>query len=68
VQVLLEHGLGLDGFELGLEVLEARSVAAAVGAAAGVGEVEAFVLDLLSIDAPVVWSVSLVCSAVGGRR
>lgn len=54
MQALLEHGLGLDGFELGLEILEARSVAAAVGAAAGVGEVEAFVLDLLSLDAPVV--------------
>jgi hypothetical protein len=52
VQALLEHGLGLDGFELGLEILEARSVAAAVGAAAGVVQVEALILDLFSLDAP----------------
>lgn len=37
VQVLLEHRLSLDGLELGLEVLEPRRVAAAVGAAARVG-------------------------------
>jgi hypothetical protein len=37
VQILLEHGLGLDRLELCLEVLEARRVAAAVGAATRVG-------------------------------
>lgn len=52
MKVLLEHGLGLDGFELGLEVLETGRVAAAVGAAAGVGQVEALVLDLFAVDAP----------------
>lgn len=52
VNVLFEHGLGLDGFELSLEVLEARGVAATVGAATSVGQVEALVLDFLAIDAP----------------
>ena len=37
VQVLLEHGLGFDSLELGLEVLEPRRVAAAVGTAARIG-------------------------------
>jgi hypothetical protein len=53
MQALLEHGLSLDSLELGLEILQARSVAAAVRAAAGVGEVETLVLNLLSLDAPV---------------
>jgi hypothetical protein len=62
VQVLLEHGLGLDGLELGLEVLEPGRVAAAVGAAAGVGQVEALVLDLFALDAPVCIVLVIACS------
>jgi len=52
VQAFLEYGLRLDGLELGLEVLEARRVAAAVGAATGVCQVKALVLDFLALDAP----------------
>jgi hypothetical protein len=62
VQVLLEHGLGLDGLELGLEVLETGCVAAAVGAAAGVVQVEALILDLFSLDAPVCIALVDDCS------
>jgi hypothetical protein len=52
MDVLLEDRVGLDVFEFGLEVLQAGSVAGAVGAAASIGEVEAFVLDLFTIDTP----------------
>jgi hypothetical protein len=38
--------------ELGLEVLQASSVRGAVGAAASIVEVEAFILDLLTINTP----------------
>lgn len=37
MKLLLENGLGLDGLELGLEILEASAVGAAVGAATSVG-------------------------------
>lgn len=52
MNVLLEDGIRLDLFELGLEILQAGIVAAAVGAAAGIGKVEACVLDLFAIDTP----------------
>ena len=59
VDVLLEDGVLLEGLELGLEVLQAGSVAAAIGSAAGVGHGEAFVLDFFSIDTPAELRVSL---------
>ena len=52
MDTLFEDGLGLDGLELGLEVFQASSIAAAVGATACVVQVEAFILNLFSIDAP----------------
>jgi hypothetical protein len=54
VDILLEYRFGLDMLELSLEVLQASGVAAAVGTAASVGQVEAFVLDFLAIDTPMV--------------
>jgi hypothetical protein len=54
VDVLLEHGVRVELLELGLEVLQAGGVGGAVGAAAGVGEGEALVLDFFAVDAPVV--------------
>lgn len=53
MQVFLENGLGLDGLELGFEVLETGSVAATIGAAASVGEIEALILYFFTLDAPV---------------
>jgi hypothetical protein len=53
VEVLLENGLLLNMFELGLKIHQAGGVAAAVGAAASMDKIEAFVLDLLAINAPI---------------
>ena len=52
VDVLLEHGLWVEVLELGLKVLQACGVGGAVGAAACVIDVEAFVLDLFTVNAP----------------
>lgn len=52
VKFLLEDRFLLNMLELGLEVLQAGGVAAAVGAATGIGKVEAFILDFLSIETP----------------
>ena len=52
VQFLLEDGLLLNLLELGLEILQAGGVAAAVGAAACIGKIEALVLDFLTINTP----------------
>jgi hypothetical protein len=52
VNVLLEDRVLLNGLELGLEILQACGVAAAVGSAASVGHGETFVLDFFSIDTP----------------
>jgi hypothetical protein len=52
VQFLLEDGLLLNLLELGLEILQAGGVAAAVGAAACIGKIEALILDFLAINAP----------------
>lgn len=53
MDVLLEDRIGLDMLEFGLEVLEACSVAAAVGATTGVVHGEARVLDFFALNAPV---------------
>ena len=52
MELLFEYRLGVDLLELGLEVLQAGSVAAAVGSATSIGHVEAFILDFFSIDTP----------------
>ncbi len=52
MNLLLEDGLLVDLLELGLEVLQTCSVAAAVGATASVGKVEAFILHFLTINTP----------------
>ena len=52
VEFLLEDGLLLNLLELGLEILQTRRVAAAVGATACIGKIEAFVLDFFAIDTP----------------
>ena len=51
VDVLFKHGLGVDRLELGRE--RGRRVAAAVGAAAGVCQVDGKVLDLIALAAPI---------------
>jgi hypothetical protein len=50
VQLLFEDGLGLDGLELGLEVLEL--VGRGVAAAAGVVHVVGHVFDFVAVTAP----------------
>jgi hypothetical protein len=50
MKLFLEDGVGVHGFELGLEVTE--SLGAAIGTAALVGKVVAVVLRLLALDAP----------------
>lgn len=52
MDVLLEHGVWVELLEFGLEILEPGGVGGAVGAAAGVGDVEALVLDFFAVDAP----------------
>ena len=52
MEFLLEDRLLFDLLKLGLEVLQAGGVAAAVGAAACIGKVEAFILDFFALDAP----------------
>lgn len=52
MDVLLEHWVGVELLEFSLEVLQAGGVGGAVGAAAGVGDVEALILDFFTIDAP----------------
>lgn len=53
VDILLEDGVLLDVLELGLEVLQTGSVGAAVGSTTSVGKIEAFILDLFTVDTPV---------------
>jgi hypothetical protein len=60
VNVFLKDRLGLHGFELGLEVFQAGSVAAAVGAAASIGKIEALILDFFALDTPNRVSIILV--------
>lgn len=48
VEFLLEDGLGLVDLELGLEVVDVSGQAAAVGAAPGIGEVEALIDGFLT--------------------
>ena len=52
VKLLLEDGLGVRGFEFGLEITNGMAVSAAVGATASVGEVVTIVLHLVSRAAP----------------
>ena len=52
MDVLLEDGILLNSLELGLEVLQACGIAAAVRSAASVGHGEAFILDFFSVDTP----------------
>lgn len=52
VEVLLEHGLRLDGFEFGLEIGDGMAMGATIGPTAGVGELVAIVLALFAGGAP----------------
>jgi hypothetical protein len=52
VKRLFKDGLLLYMLELGLEVLQASRIAAAVGAAASAMDVEAFILDFLTVNSP----------------
>jgi len=52
MDTLLKNRLLLNLFKLGLEILQAGGVAAAVGAAACIGKIEALILDFLAINAP----------------
>lgn len=52
MDILLEHGVRVELLEFGLKILEPGGVGGAVGAAAGVGDVEALVLDFFAVDAP----------------
>ena len=53
MEFLFEDGLLLNLLELGLEVLQAGGVTAAVGATTCVGKVESFILDFLAVNTPV---------------
>ena len=52
VNIFFENGVGLDVFELGLEVFQTGSIRAAIGSATSIGQVKALILNLLSIDTP----------------
>lgn len=64
MQFLFEDGLGLDGFELGLEVFEV-SVGAAVRAAARVGEIACVVFDFVAFAAPITFPTAILLGLVG---
>ena len=53
MKFLLEHRLGLEGLEFGLEVGDGMAVRAAIGTTTGIGEVVAIVLALLAWGSPV---------------
>jgi len=53
MDTFLEHRLGLIDLKLGLEILELRGDAAAVGAATGIDEVELFIDDFTTSRAPI---------------
>lgn len=52
VKTLVEDGLELIDFELGLKVMQMVRVATAVGTASGVGELELFIDDFLAWTTP----------------
>ena len=52
VHFFLEDGLGLDGLELGFEVLREVAGGGRVGATAWVGDVVTVVLELVALTAP----------------
>lgn len=52
MDLFLEDGFGLDGLELGLEVLERVGVRAAVGAATRIVDVVVVVFELVTLTAP----------------
>jgi hypothetical protein len=59
MNILLEDGFLLNSLELSLEILQASGIAAAIGSATSVGDVEAFVLNFFSFDTPAEVRVSL---------
>lgn len=65
VEFLLEDGLGLVDLELGLEVVDVSGQAAAVGAAPGIGEVEALVDGFLTRLTPVGLSTTVLLDLLG---
>ena len=52
MKFLLKDRLLLNLLELGLEILQAGSVAAAVGATACIGKIETLILDFFTINTP----------------
>ena len=52
MELLLENRVLIAGFELGFEVFETGGVGGGVRAAAGIGQVEAGVLDFFASDTP----------------
>lgn len=52
MEVLLEHGLRLHGFEFGLEIGDCMAMGATIGTTTGVGELVAIVLALFAGGAP----------------
>lgn len=65
VDVFFKDGLGLVDIELGLEVPDVVGDAAAVGAAAGIGKVEALVNDLFAHGAPVALATAILLRLLG---
>jgi len=65
VDALLEDGLGLNVFKLGLEVTEAGGVGGAVGAAAIVGEGEIRVLDFFAFNTPSAFTGTVLLDLLG---
>jgi hypothetical protein len=65
VDTLLEDGLGLIELKLGLEVMKMIRVAAAVGAATSVGELELLVDDLLTGTSPVTLAATVLLGLLG---
>ena len=53
VNLFLEDGFCLDGFELGLEVFDAMANRGRVGAAARIGYIVAIVLEFVALATPV---------------
>lgn len=52
VEVFLEHGIRLYGFELGLEIGDVMAMGAAIGSTTGIGEIVTIVLALIARVTP----------------
>jgi len=65
VDRLFEHGLSVNHFILGLELVDMMRRSAAIGAATGVGELEGMIHDIVGHGAPVASAIAVLLDLFG---